>query len=477
MRTDKIVVRSKRTAAPAGARAYAALGDLQRALFQIPDVKHGLRSALNVLAREFGFVRVSLALPGVAVIETAWLAPDRSRESSQPIRCEAAVSGGPGEPAGLLSVEFCPASAAERTSSESLCRLVAEMIEQSLRLRRLSGTDHPELLGDNANLRLELGQRYDFARLVGDSHQMRQVYEQVAQVASANTTVLIVGESGTGKELVASAVQKNSTRAAGPFVKVNCAALPEGLVEAELFGFERGAFTGAQELRRGRFEQAQGGTLFLDEVSELSLPTQAKLLRVLQEREFERVGGQQIMQADVRLIVATSRDLERETSAGRFRTDLFYRLNVFTIPIPPLRERREDIPALALHFLNQYAAEKGKDVRQFSGPAMKLLLSYDWPGNVRELENVVERATVLADRQSVQHYHLPPSLQTLPTTKPAAGLSLFETVEAFEQELICDALRVTRGNRTQAAKSLRVSERVLTYKVKKYEIDPTAYRG
>jgi Nif-specific regulatory protein len=328
---------------------------------------------------------------------------------------------------------------------------------------------------DNLNLRAELSARYDFSRLIGNSNAMRAVYEQVAQVACSNTTVLISGESGTGKELVAHALHLNSPRAAGVFVKVNCAALPEDLIESELFGHERGAFTSAHQRRQGRFELAAGGTLFLDEIGELSLPAQAKLLRVLQTREFERVGGTETLSANVRLIAATNRELEKELAAGRFRADLYYRLNIFPITLPPLRERKEDIPQLIEHFLARLNQERGSQ-RQLSPLAYEALLGYDWPGNVRELQNAVERAYLMAEGEVLHHYHLPQPLQET-SENGAASLGLFEAVEAFERDLIRHALRTTRGNRNQAAKLLRLSERALAYKVRKHGIDHTDFRS
>jgi Nif-specific regulatory protein len=318
-------------------------------------------------------------------------------------------------------------------------------------------------------------QRFDFSRLIGDSEALRTVCIQIAQVTDNATTVLITGETGTGKELIAHALHINSPRAKNAYLRINCGALPENLIESELFGHERGAFTDASELRRGRFELANGGTLFLDEVGELSLTMQARLLRVLQEREFERVGGTETLRTDVRLLAATNRDLEAEVRNGRFRADLYYRLNVFTIHVPPLRERAEDILMLAEHFLKKYAREQQRDVRHFSPRTRDLLTAYIWPGNVRELENTIERAVVMAEDQIIHHYHLPPALQTAPQ-RESQPTSLFESVESFEKDLICNALRLTRGNRSQAARHLRVSERVLSYKVRKYSINCDHFR-
>jgi Nif-specific regulatory protein len=300
---------------------------------------------------------------------------------------------------------------------------------------------------------------------------MQRVYEAVAQVARTNTTVLIRGESGTGKELIAQAIHYNSLRARKPFIKVSCAALPETLIESELFGYEKGAFTGAVERRKGRFELAQGGTLFLDEIGDVHLPTQVKLLRVLQEREFERLGGTEPVKVNVRLIAATNKDMEEAIRQGTFREDLFYRLNVFVIYIPPLRERKPDVLLLADHFLQRFAQEHGKDIRRISTPAIDMLTAYHWPGNVRELQNVIERAVLVCDGQVIHAHHLPPTLQTAEASGTVMNVSLSEAVAAFERDLLQDALKTTRGNRAKAARLLRTTDRIFNYKVRQLGID------
>jgi Nif-specific regulatory protein len=301
---------------------------------------------------------------------------------------------------------------------------------------------------------------------------MRLLYESVARVAPTSTTVLIRGESGTGKELVAQAIHYQSPRVHQPFIKVNCAALPEALVESELFGYERGAFTGALRRKKGRFELANGGTLFLDEIGELSPATQVKLLRVLQEREFERVGGTESVKVDVRVIAATNRDLEAALADFSFREDLYYRLNVFPIFIAPLRARKADVLPLADHFIDKYAREHGKTIRRIAAPASDLLSSYHWPGNVRELENTIERAVLLADGEVIHDHHLPSTLQTMEATGAVVSTSLERAVEAFERSLIEEALKTARGNRSKAARLLGTTPRVISYKVRKYGIDP-----
>jgi Nif-specific regulatory protein len=355
--------------------------------------------------------------------------------------------------------------------------IVGSMIGQALRVHRLAEAERQRLLEENSQLRQELRERYDLSNIVGNSRAMQQVYEQVAQVAGSPTTVLLRGESGTGKELVAHAIHYNSPRADKPFIKVSCGALPESLIESELFGYEPGAFTDARAQKKGRFELAHGGTLFLDEVGELSRSTQVKLLRVLQEREFERLGGVKPIKVDVRLVAATNKDLEASVQQAEFRDDLYYRLNVFSIFIPPLRERRPDILLLANHFVDKYAAAHGKDVRRIATTAIDMLMSYHWPGNVRELENCIERAVLVCDGGVVHAHHLPPTLQTAEVSGTLPRRSLTNAVENYEKDLIVDALKSVRGNRAKAARLLDSTERILGYKVLKYGIEPRRFRS
>ena len=378
---------------------------------------------------------------------------------------------------GTLSVEliFKPDRDPERLLK--FLKVVASMISQAVRIHRLLEAERQKLVAENAQLRQELLGKYDFSNMIGSSGPMRQMYDEMARVAATNTTVLIRGESGTGKELIASAIHYHSPRAKQPFIKVNCAALPETLIESELFGHERGAFTGAETRKKGRFEMAHGGTLFLDEIGELSPGIQVKLLRVLQEREFERVGGTDPVRVDARLIAATNRDLETALVQGSFREDLYYRLNVFPIFIPPLRERRADILPLADHFAVKYAAQQGKTIKRISTPAIDQLASYHWPGNVRELENTMERAVLMADGEVIHGHHLPPTLQTAEASGTVVSASLGGAVATFERSLIEDALKTTRGNRAKAARLLSTTERVINYKVKKYGIDPGRLRA
>jgi Nif-specific regulatory protein len=349
--------------------------------------------------------------------------------------------------------------------------IVASSIAQAVKVQRLVEEDKKRLVDENQHLRQELRERYDFSSIIGSSGPVRQMYEQMAQVAATNTTVLIRGDSGTGKEMVAHAIHYNSPRANKPFVKVSCAALPDSLIESELFGYERGAFTGAEQRKKGRFELAEGGTLFLDEIGDINLATQVKLLRVLQEREFERLGSTETIKVNVRMLTATNKDLERAIAAGTFREDLYFRLNVFTIFVPPLRERKADLLLLVDHFLEKFSREHRKSIKRISTPAIDMLMSYHWPGNVRELENTLERAVLMCDGQVVHGHHLPPSLQTAEASGTVTRVSLSDAVAGFEKDLIQDALKTTRGNRAKAARLLDTTERVLNYKVKKYAID------
>ncbi len=354
--------------------------------------------------------------------------------------------------------------------------VAASSIAQAVKIQRLVEDDKKRLVDENTHLRQELRERYDFSSIIGSSGPVRQMYEQMAQVAPTNTTVLIRGESGTGKELIAHAVHYNSPRANKPFVKVSCAALPDSLIESELFGYERGAFTGAEQRKKGRFEMAEGGTLFLDEIGDINLATQVKLLRVLQEREFERLGSTDTVKVNVRLVAATNKDMERAIAAGTFREDLYYRLNVFTIFVPPLRERKADLLLLVDHFLEKFSREHRKSIKRISTPAIDMLMSYHWPGNVRELENTLERAVLMCDAQVVHGHHLPPSLQTAEASGTVTRVSLSDAVAGFEKDLIQDALKTTRGNRAKAARMLSTTRRILNYQVERHGIDWRRFR-
>jgi len=326
------------------------------------------------------------------------------------------------------------------------------------------------LISENRMLKEQLREGARFDSIISVDLAMEGVLNTIARAAPSRASVLVRGESGTGKELVARAIHAASLRQKQPFVAVNCAALNKNLIESEIFGHEKGAFTGADQQRQGRFEQANGGTLFIDEVAEVPLEVQVKLLRVLQERTIERVGGNSSIKVDVRLISATHQDLEAAVNAGRFREDLFYRLNVVSVQVPPLRERRQDIPVLFTHFLKHYCAENGKEIHEVSREAMDLLMRYDYPGNVRELQNVVERAVVMARGQNLTRDDLPMELATELNQEPARDddSSLPNQVEALERRAIEQALQKVEGVQSRAAEILGITERNLRYKLKKY---------
>jgi Nif-specific regulatory protein len=377
---------------------------------------------------------------------------------------------------GTLAVDLKFKPERDYESSVKFFGIVSSMIAQALNVQRLVEEERRRLVDENTHLRQELRERYDFSNIIGTSGPTRQMYEQVAQVAQTNTTVLIRGESGTGKELIAHAIHYNSLRAKKPFVKVSCAALPDTLIESELFGYEKGAFTGANARKKGRFELAEGGTIFLDEIGDINASTQVKLLRVLQEREFERLGGTDSVRVNVRVIAATNKDMEKAIADGTFREDLYYRLNVFTIFVPPLRDRKADMLLLADHFLEKFSREHGKVIKRISTPAIDMLMSYHWPGNVRELENALERSVLVCDGQVIHGHHLPPSLQTAEGSGTVTRVSLKDAVEGFERDLIQDALKTTRGNRAKAARLLDTTERILNYKVRNLGVDVRRFR-
>jgi Nif-specific regulatory protein len=382
-----------------------------------------------------------------------------------------------GQTVGALGIDLHYKSTRDYERTVTFLGVVGSMIAQGMKVHQLIEADRQLLVDENTHLRLELKERYGFSHIIGTSHPIREVYEQITQVAPTNTTVLLRGESGTGKELIAQAVHYNSPRAKKPFIKVSCAALPHDLIESELFGYEKGAFTGAHGSKKGRFELAEGGTLFLDEIGELSLATQIKLLRVLQAREFERLGGTDTVRTNVRLVTATNKDLEKAIAAGEFREDLYYRLNVFAIFVPPLRERRADVLLLANHFLEKFAREHGKNIKRIATPAIDMLMCYHWPGNVRELENAIERGVVVCNTQVLHAHHLPPTLQTAEATGTTIDLTLDQATAAFEKDILQDALKSARGNRAKAARLLSTTGRVFNYKVKKYGIDWRRFRS
>jgi len=523
MLIDEIVSRGRKGAAhaaddgaPTGEiRKLSSLIDISQALSATLNLNASLPSVLDILERHHSVVRASVTLvdeetsdlyvkaasgpdghrarskggEGIVgrVIETgkAIVVPqvshepqlqEKGRRSERELSYICVPVSISRKPVGALAVYLSYKRDRHYDRSLKFFRVVGSMIAQAVKVSRLAEAEKRRLVEENTHLRDELRDRYAFRHLIGNSAPIKAVYEQVAQVARTNTTALIRGESGTGKEMVAHAIHYNSPRARKPFIKVSCAALPESLIESELFGYEKGAFTGATTQKKGRFELADGGTLFLDEIGDVNLATQVKLLRVLQEREIERLGGTSTVRINVRLIVATHRPLEKLIAEGTFREDLFYRLNVFTIYAPPLRERVPDIMLLADHFLEKYAVEHRKHIKRISTPAIDMLTSYHWPGNVRELENTIERAVLVCEGSVIHGHHLPPTLQTAEASDTLPRAALAETVGAFESDLIQDALKTTRGNRARAARLLHTTERILGYKIQKYRIDCTRFR-
>jgi Nif-specific regulatory protein len=517
-------MRRTRTPPASEARELPALLELSRVLGAAPGFRASLDAALAVLRETYGAAGASATLAdptsGELRLEAAAGLPP-SRRPSAPLKPGEAVTGrvvATGKPVVVPQVsrepllrsprEAFPASAAAKGElslvsvplsvdgrtvgalglalpydpardfgrETSFLRVVASLLGQAMHVDRLVAAERKRLQEENQKLKRELKGRYELKNIVGHSRPMEELYEQVAQAAPSDTTVLIRGESGTGKELVAHALHYNSPRAGKPFVRVSCAALPESLIESELFGYEPGAFTDARSQKKGRFELADGGTLFLDEVGDLSPATQVKLLRVLQEREFERLGGIAPVAVDVRLVAATNRDLDAAMARGGFREDLYYRLNVFTIFVPPLRDRRPDIPLLADHFVEKYAARHRKDVRRISTPAIDVLMTYHWPGNVRELENAVERAVLVCDGGVLHAHHLPPTLQTAEVSGTLPRQSLGAALGAFEKDLLLDALKIARGNRAKAARLVQTTERIFGYRLRRHGIDAGRFK-
>ena len=332
---------------------------------------------------------------------------------------------------------------------------------------------HHQLEKENIFLKEQLGSRFDFSNIIGRSRAMKELLETVAMVAPSEATVLILGESGTGKELIANAIHQNSPRSNHPFIKVNCAALPETLLESELFGHEKGAFTGAVSRRQGRFHLAHKGSILLDEIAEMSMATQSKILRVLQEREFEPIGSSETVKVDTRIITATNKNLEEEVRANRFREDLYYRINVVNLNVPSLRDRREDIPLLVDFFLKRYAKKNHRNLKGFTPKAMDLLMRYDWPGNIRELENVVERSVIMMRGDFITPDEFPGVLKSLDPEYEQISAEMLsgKSLKEMEKAMIMRTLQETDGNRTRAAEILGISRRTLQLKLKEYGVN------
>ncbi|MBT6179870.1 MAG: sigma 54-interacting transcriptional regulator [Deltaproteobacteria bacterium] len=378
---------------------------------------------------------------------------------------------------GALSADHLFAEGVSLHEDVRLMQTIATMLAQALRKRQRDQQERQRLLEENARLQDALKNKFRPSNIIGNSKPMRQVYDEISKVCKAEATVLIRGESGVGKELVAQAVHYNSDRASRPFVKVNCAALSPTLLESELFGHEQGSFTGATRQRIGRFEAANSGTIFLDEIGDFPMSTQVMLLRFLQEKEFERVGGSKTIKADVRIIAATNRNLEELIANGEFREDLYYRLNVFPIYVPPLRERLTDISLLADFFSERYAKVCNKTISRISTPAIDMLTSYHWPGNVRELENSIERAVLLSDDGVIHGHHLPPTLQTAEATGTQNPRTLQEALDNVEREMLVESLKLHRGNMRKAAKDLGITERIMGLRVRKHRINARRFRS
>ena len=381
-----------------------------------------------------------------------------------------------GETIGVISVDRLFDESISPQEDVRVLTIVSSLIGQAVKLNQLVAIEKDKLIEQNRQLQGELRNKYGLKNIVGQSHKMMDVYEAVERVSKSKATVLLRGESGTGKELIARAIHFASPRGEKPFLKINCGAIPESLLESELFGHEKGSFTGATELRKGRFELANEGTLFLDEIGEMPLNLQVKILRVLQEMKFERLGGSKTISVDVRLVAATNKDLERSIAEGSFREDLYYRLNVVPISLPPLRERKEDIPMLASFFLKKYNEENGR-VIQIDEGALSVLMEYSWPGNVRELENVIERMVVMTESNTISKEFVEKMLISASSEKKGAGTGAREkgdlpfTVESVERAKIIQALKQCGGIQAKAAKNLGITPRQIGYKIKKYNIN------
>jgi Nif-specific regulatory protein len=376
------------------------------------------------------------------------------------------------EVVGTLSVDIPRGAGLDLSRSERTLSIVASMLAGYLRTLRLVRFEREMWQVENSRLRQELGEQFRPENIIGPSAPMQEVFRRVKLLSQSETTVLIRGPSGTGKELIASAIHYSSNRRDKQLVKVNCAALSENLIESELFGHEKGAFSGAFSSRTGRIEEADGGTLFLDEIGDFSLSTQIKLLRVIQERQFERVGSNQTRSVDIRLVAATNRNLEKMIFEKTFREDLYYRINVFPIRLPALHERKEDIMPLVNHFIVSFARKMGKYIKRVSTPAINMLMSYHWPGNIRELENCIEYAVLLSTDGVIYGHNLPPTLQTPDGTNITASGGLRFRVESLERDMIVDALKRTNSNVSAAARDLDITPRMIRYKIKHLGIVP-----
>jgi two-component system response regulator HydG len=421
--------------------------------FQIVEASDGHEAVDLVNERSFDLVLMDIRMPTMDGIE----ALKRIKEATA------------ATPVIMMTAYGSINSAVEALQAGATDYLTKPLDMDELIFKAKKALHYRQLEEENILQKERLGIRFDFSSIIGTSPHMKELFETLSMAAPTEATILLLGESGTGKELVANAIHQNSPRKDKPYVKVNCAALPETLLESELFGHEKGAFTGAIDKKKGRFERADGGTLFLDEIGEMSPPTQTKILRVLQEREFEAVGGAKTIKVDARIIVATNKDLAEEVKQGKFREDLYYRLNVVPITIPPLRERTEDIPLLAEHFLRIYSEKNKWKIKGFGTGVMDAFIGYTWPGNVRELENIVERTVIMSREDTITLGDLPPGIagpqQKRDRTPPPTSL------RDVEHETILKTLHQTGGNRTHAAQILGITRKTLQNKIKEYGID------
>ncbi len=430
---------------------------LTREGYETVTVGSGAEALRQVAAERFDLVVTDIKMPEMDGLQL--LAELKAYEPSLPIIVMTAYG----------TIE----NAVQALRSGAYDYLVKPFENDEIKLTVAKVLERERLLAENRYLHAELEGRYDFSGIVGGSPAMQQVYEMASSVAASNANVLITGESGTGKELLARSIHFSSPRKEKPFIVLNCAALSEGVLESELFGHEKGAFSGALETRKGRFERADQGTLFIDEVAEMSMSAQVKLLRVIQEHVFERVGGNRTISVDVRIVAATNKRLEDQVRDGRFREDLYYRLNVVNIPIPPLRARREDIEPLSRYFLQKYVKETGRKITDMSPRALSCLLAHDWPGNVRELQNAMERAVVLARSEVLTPRDFPQGLQgddQICLQIPEKGGSLTEILEDLERQLILQTLQREEGSQTRAADALGIKRTTLRYKMEKYRL-------
>jgi len=418
--------------------------------YEVVAVEDGAQALNKVRAGRWDVLLVDLKMPGMDGIEV--LTEVKKFDQDIPV---------------IIMTAYATVDSAVRAMKEGAYDYIVKPFnpeEIGLAIRKIIA--YQDLLKENIYLRQELQKKYGFMDIIGKSHKMQEVLALVKTVAKSNSTILIEGESGTGKELVARAIHNSSLRSEGPFIAVSCAALPESLLESELFGHEKGAFTGAVSRKKGRFELANNGTLFLDEIGDISPKTQMGLLRVLEEKEFTRVGGMEVIKTDVRIISATNRELKKLVGEGKFREDLYYRVDVVSIQLPPLRERKQDIPLLAQHFLKKYCIENKKELDGLSEETSRRLMKYDWPGNVRELENVIERAVVVAKGNIILPEDLPLLASPEGRFEPSSDMSLQE----LEREHILRVLQSNDWNITKTAKKLGIDRNTLSSKIKKYRI-------